>query len=173
MILWKRLANFILESTPKQFKKYSFHQFSKHNLISFSNSWFMIVLHTFENLLTICKPCKDNEYLTMTPLIIQLIYEIVTISGVRNILAVKYDYWAHPMYEKVCFLILETVTKSWTEDSGWLWNIIIDFSQINETFWLVLNKIWEFLMGLNHNVSSLFPMVNFAICMFQIWLMTL
>ena len=75
----------------------------------------MIVLHTFENLLTICKPCKDNEYLTMTPLT-QLIYEIVTISGVRNILAVKYDYWAHPMYEKVCFLILETMTKSWTED---------------------------------------------------------
>ena len=28
-------------------------------------------------------------------------------------------------------------------------------------------------MGLNHNVSSLFPMVNFAICLFQIWLMTL
>ena len=109
LILWKRLANFILESTPKQFKKFSFHQFSKHNLISFSNSWFMIVLHTFENLLTICKPCKDNEYLTMTPLT-QLIYEIVTISGVRNILAVKYDYWAHPMYEIVSFLILETVT---------------------------------------------------------------
>ena len=87
LILWKRLANFTLESTPKQFKKFSFHQFSKHNLISFSNSWFMIVLHTFENLLTICKPCKDNEYLTMTPLIIQLIYEIVTISGVRNILS--------------------------------------------------------------------------------------
>ena len=57
----------------------------------------------------------------------------------------KYDYWVDPMYEKVCFLILETVTKSWTEDSGWLWNIIIDFSQINETFWLVLNRIWEFL----------------------------
>ena len=34
----------------------------------------------------ICKPCKDNEYLTMTPLT-QLIYEIVTISGVRNILS--------------------------------------------------------------------------------------
>ena len=86
LILWKRLANFILESTPKQFKKFSFHQFSKHNLISFSNRWFMIVLHTFENLLIICKPCKDNEYLTMTPLT-QLIYEIVTISGVRNILS--------------------------------------------------------------------------------------
>ena len=50
----------------------------------------MIVLHTFVNLLTtIWKPCKDNEYLSMTPLIIQLIYAIVIISGVSNIPSLK------------------------------------------------------------------------------------
>ena len=47
----------------------------------FSNRRYMIIIHTFENLRTMCKPGKDNEYQTMTPLIMQLIYAMVTISG--------------------------------------------------------------------------------------------